>query len=266
VIEGVETPVLRVPDGAEPYPEMMNRCAVDEIAAIDPAVVMVKGDLTSDGIDEQYDRFLDLYGSAFGDRLRHIRGNHEAYRGQVCGPTDPVRVDLPGVRLLMIDTTVPFQSGGGLSAETLEWLDDNAAGSDGPVMAFGPHHPWPTDSPKRSENYFGIDPDSSEALVEVVARRPELVGYFCGHTHRNRVRHFGATGDFPWVEVASVKDFPGSWAEYRVFDGGVLQVHRRISTPDALAWTEKTRNMFGGAYGEYALGELGERCFVMRSA
>ena len=35
-----------------------------------------------------------------------------------------------------------------------------------------------------------------------------------------------------------MKDFPGSWAEYRVFEGGILQVHHRISTPDALAWTD----------------------------
>ena len=44
----------------------------------------------------------------------------------------------------------------------------------------------------------------------------------------------------------------------------MLQVHRRISTPEALAWTEQTRGMFGGVYGEYAFGELGDRCFAMR--
>ena len=31
-----------------------------------------------------------------------------------------------------------------------------------------------------------------------------------------------------------MKDYPGAWAEYRVFEGGILQVHRRISTPEAL--------------------------------
>ena len=41
--------------------------------------------------------------------------------------------------------------------------------------------------------------------------------------------------DKPFVEVACVKDYPGSWAEYRVFEGGVLQVHRRISTPFSFA-------------------------------
>ena len=46
-------------------------------------------------------------------------------------------------------------------------------------------------------------------------------------------------------------------------EGGVLQVHRRISTPEALAWTEQTRHMFAGTYADYALGALDERCFAM---
>ncbi|MBV8304618.1 MAG: hypothetical protein JOZ04_10445, partial [Acidimicrobiia bacterium] len=45
------------------------------------------------------------------------------------------------------------------------------------------------------------------------------------------------------------------------FEGGILQVHRRISTPDALEWTERTRAMFGGLYPEYAFGKLDDRCF-----
>ena len=60
-----------------------------------------------------------------------------------------------------------------------------------------------------------------------------------------------------------MKDFPGSWAEYRVYEGGILQIHRRISTPDALAWTEKTRGMFGGMYPAYAFGRPEDRCFTI---
>ena len=41
-----------------------------------------------------------------------------------------------------------------------------------------------------------------------------------------------------------MKDFPGSWADYRVFEGGILQVHRRISTPEALAWSERCRELY----------------------
>ena len=77
------------------------------------------------------------------------------------------------------------------------------------------------------------------------------------------MRKVAATGELPYVEVACTKDYPGSWAEYRVFEGGILQVHRRVSSPDALVWTERTRGMFGGAYGDYALGDLADRCFAV---
>ena len=43
-----------------------------------------------------------------------------------------------------------------------------------------------------------------------------------------------------------MKDYPGAWAEYRVYEGGYVQLTRRIDAPDALAWTEKTRGMFAG--------------------
>jgi hypothetical protein len=126
---------------------------------------------------------------------------------------------------------------------------------------FGHHHVWSPESAHRPDDYFGINPDDSERLVEVFAAHPNLRGYFAGHTHRNRVRRFGLTHDVPWVEVACVKDFPGGWAEYRVHEGGILQVFHRISSPDALVWTEKTRAMYGGTYEGYAFGDLGDRCF-----
>ena len=62
-----------------------------------------------------------------------------------------------------------------------------------------------------------------------------------------------------------MKDFPGAWAEYRVFERGILQVHRRASQPEAMAWADKTRAMFGGGYVDYAFGALEDRCFLMTS-
>jgi hypothetical protein len=59
-----------------------------------------------------------------------------------------------------------------------------------------------------------------------------------------------------------VKDYPGAWAEYRIHAGGYTQLVRRIASPDAMCWTEKTRHMFGGLYRDYALGRLEDRCFT----
>jgi predicted phosphodiesterase len=269
VLEGFEMgPVLTSEPGEPPYPEVMNRGAVEEIAAIDPAAVVAKGDLTAHGTREEYDMFLAVYGSAFGARLHHVRGNHDGYAGETYAADAPVLVKLPGVWLAVIDTVIPMHTPGQVTAEQIEWLDGvavDAAAERVPVLVFGHHHPWSPESKSREPGYFGINPDDSERLIDVVARRRSIGGYFAGHTHRNRVRRFRATGDVPWVEVACVKDFPGAWAEYRVFEGGVLQVHRRIATPDALAWTEKTRAMFGGVYPDYAFGRLDDRCFPINS-
>ena len=259
-------PTFSSEPGEPPYPETMNGAAVEEIAAIEPDVVIVKGDLTNDGLDDEYQDFLRCYRGAFGERMHHIRGNHDAYRGQTYAPEDHFSVDVPGAHLAVLDTTVPFSASGGIEDDQLEWLDDLAADADAdaglPVLVFGHHHPWAPGSKKRSPTYFGINPDDSEKLVAVAARRPAIAGYFAGHTHRNRVRRFADTGEMPWVEVACVKDFPGAWAEYRVFEGGVLQVVHRIRRPDALEWTERTRGMFGGLYPDYAFGAIGDRCFA----
>jgi len=253
--------------GEPPYPETMNSGAVEEIVALDPDAVIVKGDLTNDGTDSEYADFLRCYGDAFGTRMHHIRGNHDAYRGQALAPDEPFSVEVAGATLAVLDTTVPFSASGAVDAVQLSWLDDLAAidatGTDRPILVFGHHHPWSPGSRTRSSTYFGINPDDSERLVALFARRPALVGYFAGHTHRNRVRRFPETGAVPWVEVACVKDFPGAWAEYRIFEGGVLQVFHRIRRPDALVWTERTRAMFGGLYPEYAFGRLEDRCFAI---
>lgn len=268
VVEGSDVgPVLSVGPGEEPYPEVMNAAAVAEMAAIDPAAVIAKGDLTTTGTVEEYERFLAVYGTAFGDRLTHVRGNHDAMAGLTQGVDGiPALVDLPGVRVAVLDTVVPGRDSGRLDGEQLEWLDDVAADADRdgvPLLAFGHHHCWDPGASARPADYFGINPDDSERLVEVVARRPALRGWFAGHTHRNRVRRFPATADVPFVEVACVKDYPGSWAEYRVFEGGVLQVHRRLSAPAALAWSERCRAMYHGIYAEYALGSIDDRCFTL---
>ena len=264
IIEGLDIgPILRAEEGEPPYPETMNRAAVEEIAAFDPDAVVAKGDLTTHGQTPEYEAFLAAYGEAFGDRLHHVRGNHDAYFGETFAafPTQEVTVD--GVTLAVLDTVIPGQSNGQVTAYQLEWLDELGARADRPVLVFGHHHVWSPQSRTRADTYFGIRPDDSEALIAVFARRPALRGYFAGHTHRNRVRRFPVTGDVPFVEVACVKDFPGAWAEYRVHEGGILQVHHRISTPAALSWTERTRAMFGGSYPKYAFGRLDERCFAI---
>ncbi len=262
-IEGLDIgPVLRSEPGEDPYPEIMNRGAVAEMAALSPDAVIAKGDVTDDSRREEMDAFVELYEGAFADRLWWVRGNHDT-GFETAGPR---QVDLPGVILAILDTAVHGLASGQLDSGQLAWLDQVGADADRPVLVFGHHHCWMPGSGARPDSYFGLHPDDSEALVEVVARRPALVGYFAGHTHRNRVRRFPQTGPVPWVEVACVKDFPGTWAEYRVFEGGILQVSHRIATPKALAWSERCRTMVYGYYPAYAFGQLTDRCFPIETS
>lgn len=255
-------PIVRAAPGEPPYPEVMNRAAIAEIDARDPDAVLVKGDLTSLGTHEEYASFLDAY-NTLGPRMRHVRGNHDA----MIDPTlavegAPYSVELPGVTLAVLDTVIPGIERGRISREQLGWLDDLAAASSTPVLVFGHHHVWNVAASERSEAYFGINPDDSEALVALARRREAIAGYFAGHTHRNRVRRFDRARDVPFVEIGATKDYPGSFAEYRIHEGGYTQLVRRISSPAALSWTERTRYMFAGLYRDYALGPLAARCFT----
>ena len=254
-------PILHAAPGAPPYPTVMNAGAIAEMTALDPDAVLVKGDLTDRGTEEEYQAFLDAY-SKLGPRMHHVRGNHDAMISDRIAANAPLSVQLPGVTLAVLDTVRPGVEHGRITSDQLGWLDDLASESDVPVLVFGHHHPWDPSSSERNANYFGINPDDSESLCRVIDRRDAIGGYFAGHTHRNRVRHFDAARGVPIVEIACVKDYPGAWAEYRVYEGGYVQLVRRIASPAAMAWTEQTRMMFAGLYRDYALGQQQDRCFT----
>ncbi len=257
-------PIMRAAPGDAPYPELMSRTAVAEMLAVtDPplAAVVVKGDLSADGRPEEWAAFERCYRNAFGERLHVVRGNHDAMR-TADAYTGDSWIELPGVAVALLDTVIPGTDTGTISPDQLAWLDAHAAVADRPVIVMGHHQQWV--SGRRSHGYFGLDPDASDGLNAVAVRRPRIVAYTAGHTHRHRVRRMAC--GVPTVEVGCVKDFPGTWAEYRVFEGGVMQVVHRMSSPHALAWSEQCRHLyadFGMDYAAYALGSLAERCFVL---
>lgn len=263
--EPIRTRGLRVAPGEAPYPETMNRAAAAEMAALVPDAVVAKGDLTDAGRSREMESFAACYRSVFGDRLHWLLGNHDVVGPEPLAAPATQEVVVPGLVLALLDTTVPGAPGGQLGLAGLGWLDELASRADRPVLVMGHHPLWDPSWPlgPGAGQAFGINRADSQALVELVARRPSIIGYAAGHTHRNQVRHLEATGTLPWVEVAAVKDYPGTWAEYRVFEGGVLQVHRRISAPAALDWSERCRAMVKGLYPAYALGSVADRCFPL---
>ena len=263
-------PLRHVAPGDEPYPEVMNRAAVAEIQEIRPDAVVVKGDLSLDGTDEEWAAFEDCYRTPFGERLHVVRGNHDSYRHQDRYTGDQ-RIEVDGLVIALLDTAIPGETTGRITPDQIDWLDTVAAAADVPVMAMGHHQQWiphaddPETGERRSDDYFGLHPDGSDRLDELCARRPSIVAYSAGHTHRHRRRPMTRSGATS-IEVGCTKDFPGTWCEYRVYEGGVMQVVHRMSSPQALAWSESCRVLysdFGIDYGTYALGSLADRCFVL---
>lgn len=258
-----EGPIRSVEPGATPYPEVMNRAAAEEMLGIDPDVVIVKGDLSLDGGPTEWAAFESCYRDPFGERLHVVRGNHDAHHHQDDYAGDQW-IELPGIAVALLDTVIPGGHTGTITTEQFDWLDDHVVGADRPVIVMGHHQQW-VGGPdgKRSDDYFGLHPDCSDALDDVALRRPAILAYTAGHTHRHRVRRMHRS-NIPSIEVGCTKDFPGTWAEYRVYGGGVMQVVHRMSSPEALAWSESCRHLyrdFGIDYETYALGTLADRCF-----
>jgi hypothetical protein len=197
-------------------------------------------------------------------------GNHETgHRREIDAATvlkaagvahpDPLHlIDLPGIRVITVDSALDTRCEGSL-ARALPELLDALAEADRPALICL-HHPFdrwpvPTKYPR------GIPwQESGQVLAEIQRVKPDVF-ITAGHAHRNRRRQ---VGPFVVTEVASTKDYPGVWAGYAVHEGGIIQVVRRIQAPSALAWTEYTRRAIGGAWGWYAPGRMRDRCFTHR--
>ncbi|MEI8126887.1 MAG: metallophosphoesterase [Actinomycetota bacterium] len=258
-IVGVTETSLGVGPGEPPYPETMNASVIHDIEQRRPDLVVAKGDLTSFGTLAEYESFLQYYQGAFGERLLHVRGNHDSYPGENFADW-PVQIrDVDGLRIVVLDTARAGLTGGQVSGEQRAAVSEAAHTSSTTVMVMG-HHPLFVPDVDDVRRFDGVDPADSDALIEVLVQHENVVAYTAGHTHRNR-RLFRSGVSL--IEVACVKDFPGAWAEYRVGTLGISQTVHRASSADALAWSEKTRTMFDGYYEHYANGEMSDRCFVL---
>ena len=208
--------------GAEPYPEVMNRGAIEEIAAIDPDAVRGEGRPHLRRHSTRSTRpFLAAYGAAFGDRLApRARQPRRLPRPDLRAGAARSGSTSPGVTLALLDTTDPrphHRPGDRPSSSSGSTTSPPTA--DRPVLVFGHHHVWNPDVEPAARRLLRHPPrrlrarssPSSPATRASSATSPATpTATACAAS--------AATGDRPWVEVACVKDYPGTWAEYRVFE------------------------------------------------
>lgn len=243
--------------GERPYPTVMNESVVMDIAHMEPDLVVVRGDLTNAGEPEEYDEFFRMYRGAFGDRLCHVRGNHDGYTGREFANTPVQVVDAPGIRIVLLDTAREHQSFGCVSDDQIDTTVAAARAASTPTIVMG-HHPL--DVPGADLPADGVCVDDAERFARALASERSIVAYSAGHTHRCKRYEYAG---LPLIETASVKDFPGAFGRYDIGTSGISYSVHRASSPEAVVWAERTRAMFDGFYGTYAYGHLHDRSLTL---
>ena len=263
-------------EGEVPYWRVMNEDAVAEINAAGVDFTLIKGDIADSGRREQFAAAAETF-ARFTAPWHAFLGNHDHY-GLLAGeevdgyallgqPRAPRMIDVAGWRLVLIDTVEPGHHHGVFPDARLRWLEgalEETRARAIPTLVLTHHQPVPPRFADRFPNTIGIRPDHSVRMFELLGGHPQVKAVLIGHTHQNRVRRYAESGAVPFVEVNCVKDYPGGFAHYRLFDDGTFrQEVRRTSSARALAHSTRCRDFFGGGYRRFALGTLADRSFAV---
>ena len=269
-------PVVRADDTDVPYWRLMNDDAIAEINAANVDAVVVKGDIADRGLPEQFGFAREAFAKIRAPHHAFL-GNHDYYgRHNGAGEVDgyallgqapaPRSVDLGGWRLVLLETAEPGDHHGVFDDDRLQWLAGTLAETNEeaiPTLLLMHHQPVPPEKRDSYPNSIGMLPEHSLPFFDLIGANPQVKGVLIGHTHRNRVRRYRASGTTPFVEVNCTKDYPGGWAHYELYDDGSFrQEVRRTGSTRALAHSTRCRDCFRGLYRDFSLGALGERSFV----
>jgi len=253
------------PADVEAYPVRCLRAATAAAVAWGAQLLVVKGDLTQLGKVSELDTAMELL-AGLGIPVVVAPGNHEmkrrsedwaaAARGAglvAVGQTDPEVIDLPGLRVVVGDTTIPHRHDGTLGHGRAAAL--LAAAGDGPTLICL-HHQL---EPYRFHNCWppGISGSEAVPFLDRLADAAPHTWVTTGHTHRNRGRRHGP---ITVTEVGSTKDFPGTWAGYVAHDAGLRQTSFHVTGDGTDAWLDRTRKAAGRTWGFWSPGRLSDRC------
>jgi Icc protein len=265
--------IVEEPGPLEPHPLRCARAAFADLTTWGARHLVAKGDLTNHGQIEQWRAWAGLVDDA-PFPVDALPGNHDVEHPSMehnIVPIDAAAVfglslampltvrDLPGTRLVLADTTSGGHNRGTLPPVLADIVEVAADTDPDTTLLLFLHHQlhdwygmegWPRGIPHRD----GLD------LLERLGRLHPRTLVSSGHTHRHRR---WAHGGVTTTQVGATKDYPGVWAGYAVHEGGVRQVVRRISSPDVLTWTDRTRRAAFGAWRFVAPGPLASRCFEL---
>jgi Icc protein len=249
---------FREDDDVEPYPARCLRAALAEAKAWGAQRVLAKGDLTDYGSEEEFEWFAAIVRDS-GVEMNAILGNHDIRTDDVDGAavlrrrgidvsTGARAVDVPGLRIVMLPSLLDYHVGQWSDADRDE-LVRLAREADRPVFAATHHYPQRFNI--ANEFPPGIPARNARRLLDALdAVAPRSV-IACGHTHRHHRRHYKS---LLISEIGSTKDWPGVWAGYRVFEGGIAQTVHQVQEPSARAWLDRTGGTLFGLWRYWSPG------------
>ena len=204
------------------------RAAVGCILALNPAPlgVLITGDLVEAGTPQSYAHLKALL-SPLDLPVWLMPGNHDD-RGalRAAFPEHPwlagdgsagfiqYTADLPGLRLVTLDTVVPGAGHGALCGERLAWLDRTLAQApDTPTLLAMHHPPFATHIGHMDEMALL---EGAGAFAAIVARHAQVERIVCGHIHRSVQRRLAHTVALTVPSTAhqitlAIGDAPGSY-------------------------------------------------------
>jgi len=189
--------------------------AIGSVRAIrpQPDAVLLTGDLADHAGAEEYEQLRDLL-APLDAPFYVLPGNHDDRRalhrhfGIPGGDGEPVQysVDLGGLRLVVLDTTIPGEDGGALDEERLSWLDSELARAREQLTLVAMHHtPLVLGIPAWDE--IGLPASDRQALGEVIERHRQVRRLVGGHVHRT------ITGEFAGRDVMTC---PSTYVQARL--------------------------------------------------
>jgi 3',5'-cyclic-AMP phosphodiesterase len=223
--------------GLETLRSLEQTLAAAAVAIARCDVVLVTGDLVQDD-PAGYQHFPRLFGS-LGKPIWCIPGNHDDARAmRSVFNTPPFRLgghaDFGAWRIVMLDSAVPNDAAGHLSARELRELEAALAGAPTrPTLVCLHHHPIPMHS--RWLDEVGLK--NGDELFAILDRHPQVRCVSWGHVHqahdtvRNGVRLVATPstcGQFlPHAEEFAMDKLPPAYRELTLHADGTLdtQLH-----------------------------------------
>lgn len=176
--------------------------AIHALLRLNPApdCVLVTGDLTDCGLDDEYEIVSGLL-SRLPMPVYAIPGNHDrrepfrrAFRSAgylpSAGPLN-YAVRCGPARIVALDSLVQGESHGALLPETLAFLERALAEApEAPTLVMLHHPPFETGIGHMDRARLF---DGAEELERLVRRNPQVQRVLCGHVHRSIQQLFGGT-------------------------------------------------------------------------